>query len=81
MKVWINRRVGGYSGGLILVAADSVEEAHEAFHKNETLAFMWDNIDGYVDDYYYSPYEWEELPNVVANVDEPQVLAEGGYTE
>lgn len=30
MKVWINYRSGGYSGGMILVAANSAEEAHDA---------------------------------------------------
>lgn len=28
MKVYINHRTGGYSGGLIIVAANSPEEAH-----------------------------------------------------
>lgn len=29
MKVWINKRQGDYTGGLLLVAANSAEEAHE----------------------------------------------------
>lgn len=81
MKVWVNYRSGGYSGGLILVAANSAEEAHETFHNDFCLTYMWNDIDGYVDDFYYYPNGWKELPNVVANVDKPQVLAEGGYTE
>lgn len=29
MKVWINKRQGDYTGGLLLVAANSAQEAHE----------------------------------------------------
>ena len=85
MKVWINYRDGGYSGGILLVAANTAEEAHKAFHDDPNLEWMWDNISWenplYVEDSYYKPDGWKELPNVVANVDKPQVLAEGGYTE
>lgn len=85
MKVWINRRSGGYSGGMILVAANSAEEAHKAFHAETDLNWMWDNITWetppYVEDKYYYPENWEEMPMLNANVDKPQVLAEEGYTE
>ena len=40
MKVWVNYRSGVYSGGMILVAANSAEEAHEAFHADERLDYM-----------------------------------------
>ena len=29
MKVWMNKRQGDYTGGLLLVAANSAKEAHE----------------------------------------------------
>lgn len=83
MKVWINRRSGGYSGGMILVAANSAEEAHKAFHDTPEYCNMWTSFpeDGYISDAYYYPDGWEEMPMLEANVDKPQVLAEEGYTE
>lgn len=85
MKVWINKRCGGYSGGMILVAANSAEEAHKAFHADPNLDWMWGDITWetppYVEEYYYLPENWEEMPMLEANVDTPQVLAEAGYTE
>ena len=85
MKVFANYRDGGYSGGMILVAANSAEEAHKAFHDDEKLKWMWDNISWenppYVEDNYYHPYGWKEMPMLEAHVDKPQVLAEAGYTE
>lgn len=85
MKVWANYRNGGYSGGMILVAANSAEEAHDAFHKDENYSYMfsvWNEPNGvYVSDEYYYRDGWKQLPMLEANVDKPQVLAEAGYTE
>lgn len=81
MKVWVNYRIGGYSGGMILVAANSAEEALQAFHDDPDMKWMWDEWEGCIAEHYYAAAGWRELPNVVANVDKPQVLAEAGYTE
>lgn len=85
MKVWINRRFGGCSGGMILVAANSAEEAHKAFHDDPDFKWMWTDISREApprtDDYYYQPECWEEMPMLEAHVDTPQVLDEDGYTE
>lgn len=85
MKVWVNYRNGGYSGGMILVAANFAEEAHEAFHKDEKCSHMftvWNEPNGvYVSDEYYYRDGWKLMPMLEANVDKPQVLAEAGYTE
>ncbi len=83
MKVWINYRDNNYSGGMMLVAAHSAEEAHEVFHSNETLGWMWeeDEYAGYIYDSYYNSNTWELMPMLEANVDKPQVLAEAGYSE
>lgn len=90
MKLYICHREGSYSGGLAIVAANSPEEAFEVFHKDSNFDWMLDSFDedgNYteditkVDSYYYQRANWRELPNVVANIDTPQVLAEGGYTE
>ena len=37
MKVFINVRSGSYSGGMILVAANTKEEAIKAFRKTKTM--------------------------------------------
>lgn len=84
MKVWVNYRDGGYSGGMILVAANTAEEAHKVFHSDEHHKWMWDDLSWAnepVEDYYYKPDGWKLMPMLEANVDKPQVLAEAGYTE
>lgn len=72
MKVFINKRTGGYAGGLIVVAANSPEEAHGVMCANE---------DGHWLECNYEAAGWELLESVVANVEHPQILAENGYTE
>lgn len=53
MKVFVNKRTGQYSGGMILVAANSAEEAHKAFHADDDYSWMWDeNYDRMEIDYY-----------------------------
>lgn len=85
MKVFANYRDVGYSGGMILVAANSAEEAHKAFHDDKRFDYMWTDWNWeeppYVEDYYYTPDRWKEMPMLEAHVDAPQVLAEAGYTE
>lgn len=72
MDVYINKRTGGYAGGLIVVAANSPEEAH---------GVMCASDKGDIYEYHYEAAGWERLDNVVANVNNPQILAEDGYTE
>lgn len=85
MKVFANYRERGYSGGIILVAANSAEEAHEVFHSDDNYTWMWDNVTWetppYVEDFYYHPDGWKEMPMLEAHVDTPQVLTEAGYSE
>lgn len=84
------KRVGGYSGGLAVVAANSSEEAYIVFHTVERYKWMlagFDEDGNYsedpliVDSYYYPKENWFEVPSLVANVDKPMVINEGGYTE
>lgn len=81
MKVWINKRTGGYSGGMILVAANNKEEAHEVFHADAHFASYWDTMDGVTCDSHYLPGNWEVVPELEYNGDLPCVIAEDGYTE
>lgn len=82
MKVWINKRHGGYTGGMIIVAANSAKEAHETLHNDSSywhLYYPYD--DGTYDDFYYELEGWEEIPNLIYNSDKPCVIDEAGYTE
>lgn len=89
MKVWINKCFCSYGGGMILVAANTAEEAHETFHDDERFRWMWSD-NGFLDDeceisdeedFYYLPSTWRCLENVTANVDSPQVIDEDSYQE
>lgn len=91
MKVFACKRVSGYSGGLAIVAANSAEEAFEVFHTNEKYDWMLDHLDQdsleYISDinrlesYYYKRKDWFELPMLTANVEQPCIIVEDGYTE
>lgn len=90
MKVWMNKNKGEYSGGLLLVAANSAEEAHELCLNSENMEYIyWRN------DYDFETKErikipvydrykwdgWEEIPNLWYTGVKPCIIAEGGYTE
>lgn len=84
------KRVGGYSGGLAVVAANSCEEAYIVFHTDKRYKWMlagFDEDGNYSEDplmvnsYYYPIENWFEVPSLVANVDKPMVINEGGYSE
>lgn len=80
MKVFINKVVGSYCGGLAIVAADSKEEAHR------TLISKYDNepnkqwLRSYYDDIYKSD-NWQLVEGVKADTDLPYVIAEDSYCE
>lgn len=81
MKVFINVRSGSYSGGMILVAANTKEEAIKAFREDNRYSWMWDETEEDIEDYYYKEDEWMESFVLTANVDTPQVITENGYSE
>ncbi len=93
MKVFACKRQGSYSGGLILVASSTKEEAFNVFVHDKRFECMvqcwgvdgsWADIDdeGAVissDDY---PLEkWFEIECLTAQVSEPQIIEEDGYSE
>ena len=45
MKVFMCTRQGGYSGGLAVVAANSVEEAFKTFYKKVANLVDWKDYD------------------------------------
>ena len=85
LKVFINKAVGGYCAGLLVVAANNVEEAHEvALADDGLLLDYWENDwehDGErrnASSCMYQKDNWEELKNTTY-FGVPCVLAEGGY--
>lgn len=81
MKVWINKRLYGYSGGMIIVAANSVEEALEVFHNDERFSYMYTKLeDGSYSEHEYYPGDWVEEPRLTFNGNKPCVIDECGYS-
>ena len=91
MKVFMCKRQGGYSGGLVVVAANNVKEAFKTFFEDEDYDWMVDKYDVETGEFtdactkwfsdYYPIDEWFECKELTANVDTPCVIMEDGYTE
>jgi hypothetical protein len=91
MKVFMCQREGGYSGGLAVVAANSIEEAFKTFFEDKDYDWMVHKFDPvtfqYTEDFtkwysrYYPIEKWFWCKTLTANVDKPCVIMEGGYTE
>lgn len=91
MKVFINRRVMPYSGGMVVVAANTPEEANKVLlDKFPNSVLMYDkygNETGEEDECVYKSHwsykynNWRELHGVTAEYDVPTFLAEDGYSE
>lgn len=85
------QRQGGYSGGLAVVAANSVEQAFKTFFEDNDYDWMVDKYDvdtyEYTDDFtkwrsdYYPIEKWFWCRTLTANVDKPCVIMEDGYSE
>lgn len=89
MKVFINKRNGGYLGGLAIVAANSAEEAHKIFCFNHPFSNFFDAEDNCCSKenavswecFDYEADRWKEVPYLTADVTEPCLIEEDGYTE
>lgn len=82
MRVWFNTRTGGWSGGMILVAANSAEEAHETVHNDSRFSYLYSKkSDGTYRDLYYMLSDWEEIPTLTYSGSKPCVIMEAGYSE
>lgn len=76
MKVFINRVNHQYAGGMVIVAANDVNEAHEVFQKNikdETWIDYFEEL--------YDKDRWQLVEGVKADTDLPYVIAEDSYCE
>ena len=83
LHVFAAQRSGGYSGGLIMVAAHTIEEAIETYHTSKYAAdeCLYQEVDGEVAWDYYPAEKWYEIPGVFADYDEPRIIDEGGHSE
>lgn len=82
MKVFGCTREGSYSGGIILVAANSVEEALEAYRNDSDYDYQWyEYEEGKISYSYYQPERWKEYPQLKYNGDKACVILEEGYSE
>lgn len=92
MKVYTCRFSGGYCGGLVVVAANSEDEAYKVVKNDEELELLFDNVDkngNYTenrDDWQESSYcyhrkDFRLLKGVTANVKRPKILVEDHYQE
>lgn len=82
MKVFGCTREGCYSGGIILVAANSIDEALKTYCNDSDYGYQcYEYEKGKIDCLYYQPERWKEYPQLTYNGDKPCVILEEGYTE
>lgn len=93
MKVFGCTRHGGYAGGIILVAANSLDEAISIFTHSDKLDYLcdWTDSEGCwaepgspgatcsSDDYPLD--EWREYEHLSCDFTEPQVILHESYAE
>ena len=82
MKVFGCTREGCYAGGIILVAANSIEEAIDIYRNDIKYYYQWSEYEeGEIYYLYYEPKRWKEYPQLSYNGDTPCVILEEGHTE
>lgn len=93
MKVFACRNQCSYGGGLVLVGANTKEEAFLTAAMNDELSYLFD----WVDDNYmwcepdgninhcrcdtFPLTKWFEVENLTTDLTEPKVIIEDHYTE
>ena len=93
MKVYTCRNQNSYGGGLILVAANTKEEAYLTAAMDDELSYlfewsdddyMWCNPDGNINHCTSNTYpigKWFKVEHLSTNLTEPQVIIEDHYSE
>ena len=93
MKVYTCRNQNSYGGGLILVAANTKEEAYLTAAMDDELSYlfewsdddyMWCNPDCNINHCTSNTYplgKWFEVEHLSTNLTEPQVIIEDHYSE
>lgn len=82
MKVFMCKRNHdiNYNGGLIVVAANTKEEAFSVVASSDEYSYFTDVIPFY-GTALYALEDFFEVPYLSANVDKPCIIEEDGYTE
>lgn len=81
MKVFGCTMQGRYRGGLILVAANSIEEAFKVASQSQFSYWFEDTEDGVTTSSFY-PFEyWMEFSELSCTYTEPQVIIEASHAE
>lgn len=89
LNLFAAKRTDAYSGGLIVVAANTIDEAYqtyidwvEATGNEKGLYWRYVYYNGEVEESNEYPRQnWYEIPNVKIICDAPQVIDEEGYKE
>lgn len=82
MNVFGCTREGDYAGGIILVAANSLEEALEVYRNDSDYDWQWvEYEESNIDFRYYQPERWKEYPQLEYKSDKPCVILEEAYSE
>lgn len=72
MNIYINKGFTSYGAGLIIVAANSIAEAH-GLANNYSEFIQWSGL--------YKYKDWKLVENLVYNGTEPKVIEENNYVE
>ena len=82
MKVFCCKNQCSYGGGLILVAANTKEEAFSIASMDEdTKWFFYEMKSGELVSNRYPKNEWFEVEHLSTNLITPQVIIEDSYSE
>lgn len=82
MKVFYCPMSQHYSGGGLLVAANSKEEAIKTFMSDETYSWLWSqDKDGNYESNDYPADKFREIKKLNYQSDSPCVILENGYAE
>lgn len=93
MKVFACRNQQQYGGGLVLVSANTKEEAYLTAAMDDKLSYLFDWVDdddtwckpdgniNHCTSYSYPLYEWFEMKYLSTDFAEPKVIIEDHYTE
>ena len=82
MKVFCCKNQCSYGGGLILVAANTIEEAFSIASINEDTNWLFYKMkSGELVSDTYPINEWFEVEHLSTDLSEPQVIIEDHYSE
>lgn len=82
MKVFCCKNQYPYGGGLILVAANTIEEAFSIASINEDTNWLFYKMEsGELVSDTYPINEWFEVEHLSTDLSEPQVIVEDHYSE